>query len=183
MMNDKKINDYLTLVQHSLKHLTISEKEDIINEIKSHIREVQVNQNKDMDVIIQELGDPYQLGKAYTENTISTSTEFNIGNLFRKIYLWGAFGVGGLFLSILTGSLYLCAFLILVGGSLKTLGAMLGYDMRFIIIRFGSWLVPDMLALPISIPLAVMIYLISYILWKRLKNYSGKTAVSIKQEV
>lgn len=174
-MSDKKINDYLALVQQNLKHLTKSEKEDIVNEIKSHIKEVQVNQKKDVDEIIKELGAPYELGRAYTDNTISSTTKYNIRNLSRTILLLGASGINRFFLSMLAFSLYLFAFLILMGGSLKTLGAMLGYDMQFIIIRFGSWLVPDTLALPISIPLAVMFYLISYSLWNWLKIYIGKT--------
>lgn len=179
-MDDQKMNEYLEAVNQNLKHLTLSEKEEIINEIKSHIKETQMKQGIEMDMILQQLGDPSELGKAFAGQTIANTTSFNIRSLSRTISFYGATSFGGLFLSVLAGSLYLCSFLTLLGGAVKTGGALLGFEMSFVAFIIGDWSVPDLLAFPVAIPFAVLFYYGSKKLWKVLKSYLAKASENVR---
>lgn len=174
-MDDKKMNEYLEVVKRNLKYLTISEKTDIINEIKSHIKETQMKQEIDLNTVLQNLGDPSELGKAYAGKTIVSTTSFNLKNFIRTISFYGATSLGTMFLSVLAGCLYLCIFLVIIGGIIKTAGNLLGFDMSFVVFKVGNWLVPDLLAFPVSIPIAILFYFCSKKLWNVLKAYFTKS--------
>lgn len=169
-MDDHKMNAYLEAVNRSLKHLTVSEKTDILGEIKSHIKEAQVNQGITMDTALQNLGDPADLARAYAGQAIVNNASFTLRNMARIISFYGVTSLGGVFLSILAGGLYLSSFLALFGGMVKTGGRILGFNMSMLEFRFGDWLVPDMLALPVSVPVAVLLYYCSRKLWKLWKT-------------
>lgn len=187
---ESKINNYLETVNQHLKHLTISEKTDIISEIKSHIQEMQINQKVEIDVILEAMGDPKQLAKAYTGETIANITNYNFRNLIRVISFYGKTGFSGMFIvpcvSILSVSLYLCSFLSIMAGVIKTGGTLLGFNVPFIMFDFGFWTVPGVLALPVSIPFAILFYYLSKKLWKLLKTYLATVSKNyrvIKEEI
>lgn len=179
-MEQDKINRYLENVNRNLKHLTISEKTDIINEIKSHIKEVQRDQNMDVDTILHNLGAPAELAKAYVGETIANSSNFNFKNLTRLISFYGLTGLSGMFvvpcISILSVSLYACSFIVLIGGAIKTIGTLLGFEVPFIMFHFGFFTLPGILALPVSIPFAALFYFCSKKLWKVLKSYMASVS-------
>ena len=60
---EKILNDYLEKVEKYLKPLPVSERVDIVKEIKSEILELQGN-GKAAGEIIERLGNPKELAKA-----------------------------------------------------------------------------------------------------------------------
>lgn len=171
MMDDNKMKEYLKSLEQSLKYLTQSEKSDIINEVRSHIIETQVRQELDMNAILENLGSPKELGATYARKTIAYTNKFNTINLMRTLIYYGSFGINSMILAVLTVSLYICTFLSLFTGFVKTGGRLLGFQMNSITFTFGSFRVPDLLALPLSIPIAVLFYYCSKKLWKVFKSY------------
>ena len=177
-MDDKKMKEYLKTLEQSIKYLTESEKSDIVDEVRSHIIETQVRQDIDMNTILVNLGSPKELGKAYARKTIANTNNFNTRNFIRTLIHYGSFSINGMILSVLAGCLYLCTFLSLLAGLAKTGGRLLGFQMESVTFNIGNWKVPDLLALPLSIPLAVLFYYCSKRLWKVFKSYLGKTIES-----
>lgn len=73
---EKILNDYLEKVEKYLKPLPVSERVDIVKEIKSEILELQGN-GKAAGEIIERLGNPKELAKAYLGDLIAKSNTFN----------------------------------------------------------------------------------------------------------
>ena len=69
---EKILNDYLEKIEKYLKPLPVSERVDIVKEIKSEMLELQDN-GKKAEEIIERLGDPKELAKAYLGDLISNS--------------------------------------------------------------------------------------------------------------
>lgn len=178
-MDDKKMKDYLMALEQSLRYLTELEKSDIIDEVRSHIIETQVRQKIDMNTILENLGSPQELGKAYARKTIANTNNFNTRNFIRTLIHYGSFSINSMIISVLTGCLYLCTFLSLFAGLAKTGGRVLGFHMDSIVFNIGSFRVPDLLAFPLSIPIAVLFYYCSKKIWKVFKSYLGKGMINI----
>lgn len=170
-MDDELMNDYLEKVRRNLKHLTEDEKTDIISEIKSHIKEKQANESHDMKAILDSLGDPILLGRAYGGKIVASTDKFNCRTFARTLAYYSANGFNGFVLSVLAGALYLSMFMVIIGGFIKTMGTIAGFDMKFVDFTIGNWQVPSILAFPISIPVALLIYYCSSKLWRLLKKY------------
>lgn len=69
---EKSLNGYLEKIEKSLKPLPISERVDIVKEIKSEILELQ-GDGKTPEEIVARLGDPKELAKAYLGDLIAKS--------------------------------------------------------------------------------------------------------------
>ena len=169
-MDDVLMNEYLEKVNLNLKHLTASEKADIINEIRSHIKEKQAHEEIDMKTILENLGDPKQLGRCYSGKTIANTEKFSFMHFARTLVYYSATSIGGFIISMLAGFLYLSAIIMIPCGLVKTVGTVLGYDLPIYILKIGSWELPGLLALPVSIPFALLFYYCSKKLWKVLKK-------------
>ncbi len=172
---DDRLERYLEIVYRNLRPLAISERTDIINEIKSHIQENQIKQQMDVNTMLENLGDPVKLGKAYAGESITKNTQFNFSNIIRIILFYSLTGFSGifvvLFLSILSVALYICAFITAIAGAIKTVGTLAGMDVPFVQIDFGFWQPHGLLALPISLLFAILFYLLSKKLWRFLRGY------------
>lgn len=73
---EKTVNDYLEKIEKYLKPLPVSERVDIVKEIKSEFLELQGN-GKTAEEIIERLGDPKELAKAYLGDLIAKSGSCN----------------------------------------------------------------------------------------------------------
>ena len=73
---EKNLNDYLDKVEKYLKPLPISERVDIVKEIKSEILELQ-SDGKTAEQITGRLGNPKELAKAYLGDLIVKSDSFS----------------------------------------------------------------------------------------------------------
>lgn len=172
---EQKIEKYLQTVFNYLKPLSLSEKTDIINEIKSHIKEIQIDQQLDIDTILKNMGDPVNLAKSYVGETLAKNTTFNLMQIFRLIAFYSITGFSGMivipFLSILSASLYVCAFITPIAAIIKTVGTWLGFNVPFAIINLGFWEVPAALSIPAALPFTLLFYIASKKLWMILKKY------------
>ena len=72
---EKILNDYLEKIERYLKPLPASERVDITKEIKSEILELQ-SDGKTAEEIMERLGNPKELAKAYLEDLIAKSSSF-----------------------------------------------------------------------------------------------------------
>lgn len=70
---EKNLNDYLEKVEKYLKPLPVSERVDIVKEIKSEILELQGG-GKTAEEILERLGNPKELAKAYLGDWIAKSS-------------------------------------------------------------------------------------------------------------
>ena len=73
---EKILNDYLEKIEKYLKPLPVSERVDIVKEIKSEILELQ-GDGKTSEEIIERLGNPKELAKAYLGDLIAKSSSFS----------------------------------------------------------------------------------------------------------
>ena len=73
---EKILNDYLEKIEKYLKPLPISERVDIVKEIKSEILELQ-GDGKTAEQITGRLGNPKELAKAYLGDLIAKSNSFS----------------------------------------------------------------------------------------------------------
>lgn len=64
-MENKKLEHYLTNLEKSLGVISISEKAEIITEIKSHVLDALENSEKSMTEVLEELGRPEQVASKY----------------------------------------------------------------------------------------------------------------------
>lgn len=71
-----KLEKYLNTVEKHLNPLPASERIDIVKEIKSLIIELE-NDNVPTEIIINRLGDPKELAKAYLGNLLANSKGFS----------------------------------------------------------------------------------------------------------
>lgn len=73
---EKILNDYLEKIEKYLKPLPVSERVDIVKEIKSEILELQ-GDGKTSEEIMERLGNPKELAKAYLGDLIAKSNSFS----------------------------------------------------------------------------------------------------------
>lgn len=73
---EKNLNDYLEKTEKYLKPLPVSERVDIVKEIKSEILELQGG-GKTAEEILERLGNPKELAKAYLGDWIAKSSSFH----------------------------------------------------------------------------------------------------------
>lgn len=62
---DKELKLYLSKIENYLKHIDIIERTDIIEEIRSNILDMKNNESLTNEQIINRLGEPKELAKAY----------------------------------------------------------------------------------------------------------------------
>ena len=89
---EKRLDDYLERIEKYLKPLPLSERMDIVKEIKSDMLDLQ-RDGKTVDEIIERLGSPKELAKAYLGNLIAEAHPL-VGtgfSLFALSTVWWAF--------------------------------------------------------------------------------------------
>ncbi len=82
---DKVMNHYLDQVDKYLKSMPTGERVDIVKEIKSEMLELEKLQGLSSEQIIERLGNPKELAKAYLGDYISKNTTFSWKKFYRGI--------------------------------------------------------------------------------------------------
>lgn len=90
------LNEYLENIEKYLKPLPISERIDIVKEIKSEILELQ-NDGKTAEEIVERLGNPKELAKAYLGNLIAKDNSFNRNRILAICAFYSLVGFSGMF--------------------------------------------------------------------------------------
>lgn len=171
-----RVEKYLEEVNGYLKSLSLSERTDIISEIKSHISERQVHEGISQQEILENLGSSKNLARGYIGERISQNKRFRLKELFRAITFYSATGLTGAFVvPFLAGCsivFYLSAFFIPALGILNFFNYVLKVGLPLVAFVIGPNLqLHPFVALPVSIVMGIGFYFLSKYLWKKLKVY------------
>ncbi|MCM1046920.1 MAG: DUF1700 domain-containing protein [Clostridiales bacterium] len=119
---EKILNDYLENIEKYLKPLPVSERVDIVKEIKSEILELQ-NSGKTAEEIIERLGDAKELAKAYLGDLIANSNSFSRNRILALCAYYSLASISGLIviptLAICAPVFILCAIITPILGTVK----------------------------------------------------------------
>lgn len=102
---DTRLNEYLEQIEKSLKPLPVSERVDIVQEIKSEMQELQ-GAGQTSQQIIQRLGDPRELARAYLGDMIAKDDRFSWGRVLAICAYYSLTGLTGL---VIIPTLGICA--------------------------------------------------------------------------
>lgn len=166
---DRALNEYLEKIEKYLKPLVVSERVDIVKEIKSEMLELQGN-GVSSEKIIERLGDPKELAKAYLGEAIAKSSGFNWRRMSAVIAFYSLAGIGGMFILPITS---ICGIAFMASGVLspiagvvKLIAHLMGYEIAEIGITIGTFSANAFVFLPISILIGTVMFIIGWLLWK-----------------
>ena len=164
---EKSLNEYLEKIEKYLKPMIVSERVDIVKEIKSEMLELQ-NNGISTEQIIDRLGNPKELAKAYLGEAIAKNSGFNWRRLSAVIAFYSLAGIGGMFVLPITS---ICGIAFMVSGVLcpgiiKLVAHLMGYEIAEIGISIGTFSANEIAFLPISILIGAIIFVIGWLLWK-----------------
>ena len=172
---DNIINDYLEQIEKYLKPLTASERIDIINEIISNITELQTISGLSADRVVERLGNPKDLAKAYLGESITKNSNFSWSKLGTVIAFYSLESLKGMiilpFTSVLSVGLMICSAIAPIAGLIKFIGYLFGYDVPFVVIQLGPLVLHPLIVFPISIVFGILFYLGGKRLWKVTVDY------------
>ncbi len=171
---DKILNDYLEKIERHLKPLPVSERIDIVKEIQSQILELQ-NNGKTAEEIVERLGNPKELAKAYLGDMISKDKTFHWNRILAICAYYSLASFSGL---IIIPTLAICApvfiftgILTPILGAVKLLDTLLNlnipYAQNIVIASIDN----PFIAFAASAVVGAVLYLIGRGCWKLLVSY------------
>ncbi|MBP2097230.1 DUF1700 domain-containing protein [Enterococcus rivorum] len=176
-----EVKQYLSTVSTNLNYLSATERREILEEINSHIEESLAN-HQSVTEILKNLGDPVALAQAFAGNNLSTNQSFNMKHLLKLFSFYTKTGLSGMivlpFLSILSITLYACAYFVVLMGLIVTIGTILGFSFPPVVFNLGFWAAPNILAFPITAIFGFLFYKLSKYLWHLMKQYISKVSSS-----
>lgn len=186
---EKMLNDCLEKIEKHLKPLPASERIDIVQEIKSEILELQ-GDGKSVQEIMERLGDPKELAKAYLGDLIVKSTSFSWNRVLAMCAFYSLAGLSGLFvipiLVICAPVCILCAIAAPVMGAVKLIDALLQLELPYAN-YIGIYGVENpVIVFLLSVVMGAVLYFIGSGCWKLLVYYidgvrKAKRHLSIEQ--
>lgn len=166
---DKTLNDYLERVEKYLKPMAVSERVDIVKEIKSEMLELQ-NEGKTPQEILERLGNAKELARAYLGESIVKGRGFSWRRLSAVIAFYSMAGAVGVCVlpvtSICAAAFLLSGALCPLAGVVKFVGALLGFEMPYIGIQLGSYSAGPGLVLVLSVVMGAVVMAAGWLLWK-----------------
>lgn len=173
---EKELDDYLSAVEKHLKLLPVSERVDIIKELKSYMEELQLNDKKTTIEIIEGLGSPKELAKEYLGSAITKHTGFNFKKILMIFSFWSLMGLVNIWL-IPTGLLVAVTLMFSgiaspIAGIIKVVSFLLHIDMPYIVFNLGGKDSHPFVVLLFSILLGISLYFIGKYLWKLTLKYT-----------
>ncbi len=131
---EKILNDYLEKIEKYLKPLPLSERVDIVKEIKSEILELQ-GDGKTSEEIIERLGNPKELAKAYLGDLIAKSSSFSWNRVLAICAYYSLASLSGLIvipvLAICAPVFIVCAIATPILGAVKLIDALLNLGIPY----------------------------------------------------
>ena len=173
---ERILNNYLEKIEKYLKPLPVSERVDIVKEIKSEMLELQDN-GKKAEEIIERLGDPKELAKAYLGDLISNSNSLGSNRVLAICAYYSLASFSGLFvipiLAICSPVFILCAIAAPILGAVKLIDALLNLGIPYAdyIGISISGIENPVAVFIISIVMGVILYHIGRGCWKLLVYY------------
>lgn len=171
---EKILNDYLEKIEKYLKPLPISERVDIVKEIKSEILELQ-GDGKTAEQITERLGNPKELAKAYLGDLIAKSNSFSWNRVLAICAYYSIASLSGLIvipvLAICSPVFIICAIATPIMGSVKLIVSLLNLGIPYANYIGISGIENPVAVFIISIVMGVVLYLIGRGCWKLLVYY------------
>lgn len=171
---EKIMDEYLEKIEKYLKPLPVSERVDIVKEIKSEILELQGN-GKTSEEIIERLGNPKDLAKAYLGDLITKSSSLNWNRVLAICTYYSLASLSGLIvipvLAICAPVFIVCAIATPILSAVKLIDALLGLGIPYASYIGISGIENPAIVFVLSIVIGVILYLIGYGCWKLLVCY------------
>ena len=171
---EKNLNDYLDKVEKYLKPLPISERVDIVKEIKSEILELQ-SDGKTAEQITGRLGNPKELAKAYLGDLIAKNDSFSWNRVLAICAYYSLASLSGLIvipvLAICSPVFIICAIATPIMGFVKLIDALLNLGITCANYIGISGIENPVAVFIISIVMGVILYHIGRGCWKLLVYY------------
>lgn len=172
---DKIMNDYLDKIDKYLKPMAAPERADIINELKSAMMELKTQNGLSAKQVVERMGNPKELTKAYLGNVIVKNSTFSLRRLSTVIAFYSLAGFTGMFIlpffSVLAVALMICGVLAPISGIIEFLGFLVGVDVPFVSFQIGTYTAPPYLALLLSIISGILLFFAGRGLWKLMIKY------------
>lgn len=171
---DKQWNLYLEQVEKHLKPLPVSERVDIVQEIKSQIQELQ-QAGKTEQEILERLGDPRALARAYLGDLIAETSFFSWGRVLALCAYYSLAGLSGLFvipvLGICAPVFFLCGAVIPFAGGVKLVNELLHLHLPYVQYIGVAGVDSPVQAFLICVAVGVALCLLGYGCWRLLVGY------------
>lgn len=171
---DVSLEKYLETIDKSLKPLPVSERVDIVKEIKSSILEMQQD-SFTTEAILERLGDPKEMAKEYLGDILSRNNGLNWNKCLIIIAFYSMAGISGMCiiptLAIVAPTFILSGIICPIAGGLDLLGYLLGFDVPFVIFQIGSVTLHPIISFIFSILLGAAFYAAGRGTWKLLLKY------------
>lgn len=173
-MENNKINDnlekYLLQVDKNLKYISISEKTDILSELKNSFYE-RLNNGQSAEYIISQMESPKDLAFSYMGDSIVKSKDFSFKNLLMAI---GFYSYASLAWISLIPTLAILSISFFFSSGISVLAGVMGLfkgiihikpidEMKFIFFGFE---LKGFLALIAGLILALLFFIIGILFWK-----------------
>ena len=183
-IRDSLLETYLEQIDKYLKVMPISERADIVKEIKSEMQELEL-QNVPPEKIIERLGGPKELAKAYLGGSIAKDSKFSWQKLGALLVFYSMAGLSGMFVipmaGVLSVGLMISGILAPVAGILKFTGFLFGFQVPYVMFRFGSYEAGAPAALLFSILMGALFLIAGKALWNLMLGYIQKVSKKRKE--
>lgn len=171
---EKQLNGYLAQIEKYLKPLPVSERVDIVQEIKSEMQELQAA-GQTPEQILARLGNPRELARAYLGDLIAQSSGFSWGRLAALCAFYSVTGFSGL---VVIPTLVICAPVFLLCGivtpflgALKALDVALGLHIPYVQYIGIAGIQNPALVFVLCLAMGLALCALGYGCWKLLVGY------------
>lgn len=166
---NEALNHYLEEIDNRLRPLPVSERVDIVQEIKSEIAELEAA-GETPQMIMERLGSPKELSVAYLGKSLSESKTFHWKNVLAVLSFSIYAGIGGVFLlpisTVAAVSFMGCGILAPIAGVVRLVSFLFGHDIPNFQFVVGSYTANAYAFLPISIGVGLLFFAIGWICWR-----------------
>jgi uncharacterized membrane protein len=135
MTPETQVNDYLARLRASLTGMTVSEREDIVEEIRMHIRERSSDPQTSLDAVLAGLGPADELAQQYRTGLLVQRARTSLSPvvILRAALRWAATGVEGFIVFVIA----------LIGYAMGVGFLLLALMKPFFPANTGLWVGPD----------------------------------------
>lgn len=171
---EKALNNYLETIEKYLKPLPVSERVDIVKEIKSEMLELQQN-GKTAEEIIERLGNSKELAKAYLGDLIAKKSSFGWNRILAICAYYSLAGLSGMIvipvLAICAPVFILCGMITPIMGAIKLIDALLHLGIPYAQYIVVSGISNPMLIFLFCLIIGAVLAASGYGCWKLLVHY------------
>ena len=172
---EKVLEQYLDTVDRRLRPLPVSERVDIVKEIKSTMQEMEA-EGLTPDAIAERLGAPEQLARAYLSDLLTKPQRSGWQKLLTVLAFYSVVGLSGMFVIPILGTcapaLLLCSVAVSLAGLMDCLfWYLFGIQVPYLTIQLGPYTPPPILGFACTLVAGGLLYLLGRGCWRLLVRY------------